>query len=261
MSTPIKGILLDLDGVFYMDNQLIHGAQSSIRYLRENKIPYRFVTNNSQLPRKGIAKKLQALGLDIYPDEILSANYLGVLYLQKKAYKNVRLILQPSGLEDYESIPQTVIEPDHILIGDIGETWTFALMNELMQQILAGAGIIALHKGRYFATQNGLQIDAGAFVAGLEYVTHTKAVVLGKPEEDFFRLALEEIGCDPEETLMVGDDLYNDIWGAQNVGIQAALVRTGKYRADWEKHPEIRPDHVLPSIAALPMFLDLNFSS
>lgn len=252
MNRKIEGVLLDLDGVFYVDDQLIPGGLESLHFLRERKIPYRFVTNNTQKSRKAIAQKLTALGLTVKAHEILSANYLGVLYLQQQHYSNVRLVVQEEGMDDYPTSIQTEKDPEAILIGDIGKGWTFDLMNELMQQIIAGAQLIALHKGRFFATQQGLQIDAGAFVAGLEYVTHQKAVVLGKPEPDFFRLALAEIGCSPEKTLMVGDDLFNDIAGAQTLGIQTALVRTGKFQQAWTHHPEHKADFELSSIATLP---------
>ena len=251
MSRKIEGVLLDLDGVFYVDDQLIPGGLETLHFLKERKIPYRFVTNNTQKSRIAIAQKLNALGLTVKAHEILSANYLGVLYLQQQQYSKVRLVVKEEGMEDYPTSIQTKKDPEAILIGDIGKGWTFNLMNELMQQIVAGAQLIALHKGRYFATQQGLQIDAGAFVAGLEYVTHQKAVVLGKPEPDFFRLALSEIGCSPEKTLMVGDDLFNDIAGAQTLGIQTALVRTGKFQQAWPHHPEHKADYILPSIAAL----------
>lgn len=251
MSRDIQGVLLDLDGVFYVDDQLISGSLETLHFLKQQKIPYRFVTNNTQKSRTAIAQKLNSLGLPVEAPKILSANYLGVLYLKQHQYSKVRLVLKEEGLEDYPKNIQTNKDPEAILIGDIGTGWTFNLMNELMQQIVAGAQLIALHKGRYFATQQGLQIDAGAFVAGLEYVTHQKAVVLGKPQADFFRLALSEIGCTPEKTLMIGDDLFNDIAGAQALGMQTALVQTGKFQQAWTHHPQHKPDYVLPSIAAL----------
>ena len=256
MSRKIGGVLLDLDGVFYVDDQLIPGGLETLHFLKDSKIPYRFVTNNTQKSRIAMAQKLTALGLTVEAREILSANYLGVLYLQQHQYSKVRLVLKEEGLEDYPKTIQTEKDPEAILIGDIGKGWTFDLMNELMQQIIAGAQLIALHKGRYFATQQGLQIDAGAFVAGLEYVTHQKAVVLGKPEPNFFRLALAEIGSTAENTLMVGDDLFNDIAGAQALGMQTALVRTGKFQHAWTHHPEHKANFELSSIAVLPELWD-----
>ena len=76
-----------------------------------------------------------------------------------------------------------------IIIGDIGDNWSFQLMNELCNNVLNGSKMIALHKGRYFQTDNGLQIDAGAFITGLEHATKTQAHIIGKPSQSFFELA------------------------------------------------------------------------
>ena len=44
----------------------------------------------------------------------------------------------------------------------------------------------------YFQTDNGLNIDTGAFIAGLEYVTSTSSHVIGKPSKSFFDLAIKD---------------------------------------------------------------------
>lgn len=36
--------------------------------------------------------------------------------------------------------------------------------------------------------------------------------------------------CVCEQALMIGDDLVNDVGGAQQVGMKGLQVRTGKYR-------------------------------
>ena len=78
----IEGFLFDLDGVFYISKQLIDGANDTILWLKKNNLPYRFVTNTSTLSRSKLSTKLSSYGLDINQDEIISANYAGVLYLQ-----------------------------------------------------------------------------------------------------------------------------------------------------------------------------------
>jgi phospholysine phosphohistidine inorganic pyrophosphate phosphatase len=43
---------------------------------------------------------------------------------------------------------------------------------------------------------------------------------------------------------MVGDDLVSDVGGAQSCGMRGILVRTGKFRAADEYHPEVKPFHI-----------------
>jgi ribonucleotide monophosphatase NagD (HAD superfamily) len=99
-------------------------------------------------------------------------------------------------------------------------------------------------------------MDAGPFIAALEYASRREARVMGKPSAEFFSLALEDLGLKPEEVAMVGDDVEVDIEGAQKMGLNTALVQTGKYRRELFQRSRITPDILLKSIAELPEWLD-----
>jgi HAD superfamily hydrolase (TIGR01458 family) len=110
-----------------------------------------------------------------------------------------------------------------------------------------------LQKNRYWRTETGLSLDAGPFVAALEYATGKSATIVGKPERDFFRLALEDLGLGPHQVAMVGDDAEADVAGAQAAGLRGILVKTGKYRPEAEGTPDL----VLESVAGLPEALGI----
>ena len=143
-----------------------------------------------------------------------------------------------------------------MVIGDIGDLWDYNLMNDLMNQILDGSKLIALHKGRYFQKGSGLTIDSGPFVSGLEYATQTNAIVVGKPEVTFFKLASQKFYLKPNEIGMVGDDLNNDIFGGKKMGYKTFLVKTGKFRKNIFEKSNIKPDYCINSIADLPEILE-----
>jgi len=246
-----KAYLFDLDGVFYISNRLIEGGNQTLAHLRSKQIPFRFVTNTTTLSRRKLWEKLSGLGLELMESEIVSANYSGVLYLKQQQARSCKLILHDNAKEDYQEFESIDNYPEYIVIGDIGNRWNYELMNELMNDVLKGSKIIALHKGRYFQTDEGLKIDTGAFVAGIEYVTQQQAFVIGKPTPSFFELAASEFECLPHEITMVGDDLINDIYGAQQMGYRSILVKTGKYREELYNASSIRPDSLIPSIAEL----------
>ncbi len=252
----MKGVLFDLDGVFYVEQQLIAGGIDCLRWLNERQIPYRFVTNNTTMCRKDLTSKLRRLGLEVDEQEIMSANYAGVLLLDQRGFKRCRLVLSPAAQQDYPT--NCLQNPDAIVIGDIGNRWDYDLLNELMNQVLEGAEIIALHKGRYHQGTSGLLLDSGAFVAALEHATGKQAVVVGKPNPTFFGLASNTFGCNPDELLMVGDDLINDIGGAMQMGMHTVLVQTGKYRKGLVESSTIQPDGCIPSIKELPAYLKKN---
>ena len=248
-----RGFLFDLNGVFYEDNKVLDGAIEIINLLREKKIPFRFISNNTTLSRRFFIKKLNEIGLNIINEEIFTANYAGYLIAKKLKLKNCRLILNKEGQEDYEPLIDNKRKIDGIVIGDIGNKWNYELMNQLMKNILDGARIIALHEGKYFQSKGELQIDCGAFVKGLEYVTGKKAIVVGKPSESFFKLAIS--GWNFKDISIVGDDIYNDIWGGKKMGFSTYLVKTGKFREDIFKKSKISPDYCIESIQKLKDFI------
>ena len=49
-----------------------------------------------------------------------------------------------------------------------------------------GASFFCLHKNKWWQTSRGPLLDAGAFVAGLEYSTGVDATILGKPSAAYF---------------------------------------------------------------------------
>ncbi|MGB2136478.1 MAG: TIGR01458 family HAD-type hydrolase, partial [Flavobacteriaceae bacterium] len=247
--------LFDLDGVFYVDDQLLPGANDTLEWLQEMQIPYRFITNNTTLPRKQLTEKLNHLGLMVREDQLISANYAGVLYLEKQGFKSCRLVLKQAAKADYGDFDTTTDAPEAIVVGDIGETWDYPLLNGLMNQLLEGAQLVALHKGRYFQTENGLTLDSGAFVAALEHAAETQALVVGKPEAAFFDLAIQGLEGQAHQIAMIGDDLINDIGGAQKMKFQTFLVKTGKFRPAHHQKSKIRPDHLIENIGKLKEYI------
>ena len=137
----------------------------------------------------------------------------------------------------------------------LGEAWTFARLNQAFRQVLAGGRLVALQRNRYWKTVDGLALDAGAFVAALEYAAGVSATVVGKPSQAFFTSAIRTLGnVAPEDVVVVGDDATTDVAGAKACGCTGVLVRTGKYRPEDERS---NPDAVIDSLEGLPVLLGL----
>ncbi len=148
---------------------------------------------------------------------------------------------------------------DAVIVGDLGNEWTFAKLNQAFNILMAqpAAELVALGMTRYWKTGAGLQLDVGPFVTALAYATGREPVVMGKPSADFFALACSKLGLPAEEVIIIGDDAKSDVGGAQAAGIRGVLVKTGKFQAsDLET---TKPDFVLESFADLPaVFSDWN---
>lgn len=250
-----RGLLFDLDGVFFVGRSAIPGAAETINFLKSRNIPRRYTTNTTTRSRKTLHAELRGMGLEIEEAEIITAPYAALLHLRRLGLPRTRLLLMEDTLGDFSEIPQDSADPEVIVMGDIGNRWNYDLLNELFRSIMNGAQMIALHKGRYWQVEDGLRMDIGAFIAGLEYVTGKQAEVIGKPSREFFELALADAALKPEETAMIGDDLENDIHGAQNAGMTGVLVRTGKFREEITANSSVIPDLIIDSIADLPTLL------
>src|SRR5438876_6539672 len=123
-------------------------------------------------------------------------------------------------------------------------------------ELQMAAELYCLHKNKWWQTSRGPLLDAGAFVAGLEYATGVDATVLGKPSPAYFAAALDALGAQPELTWMVTDDIEADVRGAQSFGMRTALVRTGKFRPEQLDSSAVIPDAVVSSLANFPDWLE-----
>ena len=244
----IKGLLVDIDGVLYVGNEAIEGALEAIERLR---VPHVYLTNTTTRSVAHLAEKLRGFGFSVEPGQVLSAPMAALDYLRQKGSPPARLVVSAEVAQDFVDYPQALEEAQAILVGDIGDAWSWDLLNQLFGRLVAGAELIALHKNKFWQTEAGLCLDIGAFVAGLEYASGVEATVVGKPSAAFFGAALNRLKIAPGEAAMIGDDIDSDVGGAQAQGILGVLVKTGKYRDAYVKRSSIKPDLILESIAEL----------
>lgn len=255
--SSIKGILFDLDGVLFVGSKPVNGAIEAVEKVRASGMPYRFITNTSTLSLASLGQKINALGFSISADEIISAPQATLLYLKQQTNPTCRLLLADDVKKDFEGFQQSDTDANHIVIGDIGNAWSYTLLNEVFNCLMRGAKLIAIHKNRFWQTEQGLQMDIGGFIDGLEYASGVKAMIIGKPSVEFFNIALNDMRLNPHEVAIIGDDIDVDIGGGQQAGLKGILVRTGKYRQNYADSSCIKPDLILNSIADLPAALKL----
>lgn len=252
-----KGILFDLDGVLYVGSQAIDGAIESVERIRASGLACRFVTNTSTLSLASLQKKLNALGFAIPIEEIISAPQAALLYLKHQTDPVCRMLLADDVKQDFMEFRQSETEANYIVIGDIGDAWTYSLLNEIFNCLMRGAKLIAIHKNRFWQTEQGLQMDIGGFVDALEYASGVTTMIIGKPSPDFFQIALDDMGLQSSEVAIIGDDIDSDVGGGQQAGLKGILVKTGKYRQNYFEASSIKPDLVIESIRDLPDALSL----
>jgi HAD superfamily hydrolase (TIGR01458 family) len=250
-----EALLLDLSGVIYVQDEAVPGAAEALSRLRGEGIPIRLVTNTTMRPRRAILERLERLGIEADPSELLTPATLAARRCQESGYESVELVVLDELLEDLQELDRGGDSPDAVVVGDLGDRWDYEVLNRAFRRLMEGAELIALQKNRYWETAEGLSLDAGPFVAALEYATGREADVVGKPAPSFFELALGDLGVTAEHAAMVGDDVEADVGGALEAGIAGILVRTGKYREDEVKASGIEPTATVDSIADVPDLL------
>lgn len=258
----IRGVLLDLDGVFYVGDEPVPGAAAALAALRAAGMPTLLVTNTTSRPRAALLEKLARLGIPAEAGDVLTPAVAAGDWIRGHGIGAVAPFFAEATVADLGAVERLPEEAEAgagaVVLGDLGEAWDFAALNRAFRLLMAPErpALLALGMTRYWRAPDGLRLDTAPFVKALEHAADVRAVVLGKPSPDFFAAALERIGCNAEETLMVGDDVRTDVGGAQAAGLRGALVRTGKFSPD-DLEGEVRPDVVLDALADLPAWLGL----
>ncbi len=249
------GLLIDLDGTVWDGDALIAGADEAVARLRAGGVPFRFVTNTTRVPRRTIAEWLGHVGILAEAGEIFTPPLAAASWLGGRKIRRIQLCLPPHTFEEFAGFDIGEGEAEAVVVGDMGEGWTIRVMNRAFRSLLDGAEFLALHKNPYWKTSAGLCLDAGAFVAALEYATGRSATLVGKPSRPLFEAAAQHMGLGLEDVAMIGDSMSSDIAGAKAAGSQGILVRTGKYSADEVAGAGVPPDLIVDSLAAVPDLL------
>ncbi len=249
-TSAIDGLIIDIAGVLTLGGEAIPGAREALQVLRAQGLPLRFMTNSTIYCRHTLYERLRHLGFSLELEELFTATYMAAQYLAAQGAQNYYPLLLPDAQQEFAGLEVDEEHPEYVVVGDMGASFTFARLNKAFRALLNGAQLVALHKKRFWRTPSGLFMDAGPFVVALEYAADVGAVVVGKPSPAYFRRVLEDIGLPPHRVAVVGDDIEADVRGAQRIGLQGWLVKTGKFRRE-DLGRGIWPDRVFESFVEM----------
>lgn len=241
--------------------------------MADNQIACAYLTNTTTKTRAQIADLLTDAGMAVRSDEVITAAVLTADYVRSR-YPDARCFLVNSGQID-EDMPGIDIvysseftgarapePPDVVLLGGAGPEYSHLTLSWVYDWMAQGVPVVAMHRSTAWTTTDGLRVDTGMYLIGMEQTSGRKATAVGKPAPEGFLSAASRLGVDAEEMYMVGDDLNNDVLAGQVVGMTGVLVRTGKFRQDtldrWAADEfAMQPNHVIDSVADLPALLGL----
>jgi len=261
-----KGLLIDLDGVIYQSERIIDGALQTLDWIRRQQIPHLFVTNTTSRSRAALLEKFEHFGFAAELDELMTPIVAARQYLERQRFGKIAAFVTESAACEFSGLevvsPQSGQAVDAVVIGDLGESWDYQTLNNAFRLLMQDPApqLIALGMTRYWRGKDGLLLDVAPFVSALENAAACEALVFGKPAAAFFTAALTRLQCSEDQVFMIGDDIAADTDAAQQCGIRAIQVRTGKFReADLEG--VIKPFVLLDSIADLPAWWVQNIDN
>ncbi|XP_010007116.1 PREDICTED: phospholysine phosphohistidine inorganic pyrophosphate phosphatase [Chaetura pelagica] len=221
---------------------------SLLQKIKASGLKLQLCTNETQATREKFVKKLQGMGFDISVAEVTAPAPAACRLLKERGLRP-HLLVHDDLVPEFAELDKT--NPNCVVLGDAAENFTYANLNEAFRLLIGMEKpvLISLGRGRYYKETDGLKLDVGAYMKALEYACDVQAEVVGKPAKTFFESALAELGLPPEQVIMIGDDIVNDVGGAQRCGMRALQVRTGKYRPCDENHPHVKPDAYVNNLA------------
>lgn len=251
---PYTTYLIDLDGVVYRGNELLPGALEFVNWLTINEKKYLFLTNNSFATGAQILAKLARMGIHTDNSHLLTAGQAAVQNIARRVPGGVVYVVGEQPLIDLvEAQGLTVAasedaDADAVLVG-LDRYFDYQKMTNAANAIRAGALFVTINRDPVLPVAGGFLPGCGSLAAAIECASGTSPEVVGKPEPMLLLEAMQLLGSQPEETVMVGDGLAIDILAGQHAGTHTLLVLSGSSsRADVEQS-SLKPDHVYADLA------------
>jgi 4-nitrophenyl phosphatase len=248
-----NAVFFDLDGVIWQGQQMIEGANTSITAIQELK-KIMFITNNSSKTRLQYVERLAQLGIHITEEEILTSGYAASVYLGKNAAGSQIFVVGEEGLKsELENHDLVVVDNitegvDYVLVG-LDRRFTYNKLAHALTAILNGAQYLATNDDVVLPTEHGLLPGSGALVSALNTCARkTPEITFGKPNPFMLELALNHLGIQAKDAVMIGDRIETDISAAKHLDMFSILVLSGVTSLNDLKSYEIVPDLVLATI-------------
>jgi NagD protein len=245
-----QGLLIDMDGVVYGGDIMIPGADEFVARLLNQKIPFSFMTNNSQRTRLEAVRKLRKLGIEVTDNHIYTSAMATGKFLAGQVPGGTAYVLGEGGL--ITSLHENGItlvdnDPDFVVLGE-GRNFTLEMVQRAVDMILAGAKFIATNRDPSPKKKGWNNLGIASTAAMIEEAAGVKAFVVGKPGPVMMRAARKALGLETAETTVIGDTMDTDIQGGVQMGYKTILVLSGITKKEELQKYAFKPDMIVNSV-------------
>ncbi|HEX4525141.1 MAG TPA: HAD-IIA family hydrolase [Gaiellaceae bacterium] len=249
----IRSWLMDMDGVLVHEEHAIPGADRFLARLRERKLPFLVLTNNSMYTRRDLSARLSRSGLDVPEEAIWTSALATSRFLEQQRPGASAFVIGEAGLTTaLHGAGYTLSErdPDYVVLGET-RTYSFERIAQAIRLIGGGARFIATNPDATGPTPDGPLPATGSVAALINRATGVEPYFVGKPNPLMMRSALNAIDAHSETTAMVGDRMDTDVVSGLEAGMHTVLVLTGSTQREQAERFPYRPSRIVDSIADL----------
>jgi HAD superfamily hydrolase (TIGR01450 family) len=257
----VRGVLLDLDGTVYHDDATLPGVPETVDRLRDRDLSLCFFSNNPLHGGEEYVERLQSLGIDARPGEACSSAVVTRTYVDEHHAGDDVFVVGSASIRDRIDRGQAnVVGEPHdadVLLASWTDEFDYDDMVAALRALDTDTVYLGTDPDPTFPGPDGQPVPGtGAILRAITGVTEREPDrVLGKPSDVAIEAALDRLDLDPSEILVVGDRLGTDILLGERAGMQTALVMTGVTEDATLAASEIKPDHVLDSLADIDSIL------
>ncbi|MGI9584096.1 MAG: HAD-IIA family hydrolase [Acidimicrobiia bacterium] len=248
-------VVLDLDGVVYLDAEGIPGAGPALESLATAGWELLYATNNSSKTSDMVAMHIKdRTGFPASAAAAVTSGMAAGQYISER--HSSALVVGTAALEEtiasYGISVVDTTDPDVVVVG-LDRDISYDTIDRASRAIRGGAEFVATNVDSTYPTPTGLAPGAGSIVAAIAAAAGTDPVSCGKPSQMMISLLAERISGDT--VWVVGDRPETDLALAIQGGWRSILVLTGVAADARDVPPELTPNHVAQSIADVPALL------
>lgn len=258
----LRGAIIDLDGTVYRGGELLPGTQSGIERLRGDGLDLLFFSNNPIKDGSAYVKRLTEMGLEVYEGETCSAGVVTTEYLAANHAADQILCIGDDGLREQflDADLSLTTDPDQtdVLVASWTPEFDYGDMRAALNAVDDDTAFLGTDPDRTFPMENNTFVPgSGAIVGSVAAVVgRDPDAILGKPSLQALSAALDRLGADASECLIVGDRLDTDLTMGDRAGMTTVLVLTGVSKRSDIKRSDITPDYVIESLGEIGTVLD-----
>ena len=242
-----KGYICDMDGVIYHGSKLVDGSREFVEWLKREGKKFLFLTNSSAKSPKELKEKLFYMGIEVDVEHFITSAQATASFLASQNPNAGVYVIGESGLINAlhdAGFYMDNVNPKYVVVGE-SRTYNFEQIELAVQLVLKGAKLIGTNSDLTGPSERGVSPACRALVAPIEMATGRKAYFVGKPNPLIMRHAVKRIGCEREDTLIVGDRMDTDIIAGIESGIETALVLSGITKREDLVYYPYQPDYIL----------------